>query len=204
MTECSIVGCERLYAAKGFCHLHYNRWKRHGDPLVARRMTPRGTSLTDRLALLSDRSGGPEACWTWTGTILDGAGRLPYGSLTHAGRPRGAHVWAFVNAGGELSADKPFVLHTCDNSVCVNPAHLYAGTHQRNMDDKVERNRQARLHGESNPRHRLTEDQVHEIRSLQGSAASATVGLRFGVCASTIQQIWNRKRWAHLPDVAGQ
>lgn len=32
--SCSVEGCKRKYDAKGFCHMHYNRWKRHGNPLI--------------------------------------------------------------------------------------------------------------------------------------------------------------------------
>lgn len=201
-TRCAVADCGRPHAAKGYCHFHYNRWKRHGDPLVAHRMTTRGASLADRLAALSDRSGGPDACWPWTGSISHRTStkRLPYGTLKHDGRQRGAHVWAYVAVNGEPPTGKPFVLHACDNSICVNPAHLYAGTHKRNMADKVERDRQSRLPGETNPRHLLTEEQVYEIRALQGSASSSVVGDRYNVSAAAVQYIWNRKRWAHLPE----
>jgi hypothetical protein len=30
-TKCSVNGCERPYAYKGFCHMHYSRFKRHGN-----------------------------------------------------------------------------------------------------------------------------------------------------------------------------
>jgi hypothetical protein len=54
------------------------------------------------------------------------------------------------------------VLHSCDNSRCINPLHLRLGTHQDNVADKVAKGRQARgsRHGAS----KLTEIQVAEIR----------------------------------------
>lgn len=199
---CKVADCDRPHAARGYCHVHYNRWKRHGDPLHAHRMVARGSTLTEKLDALSDRSGGPSACWPWTGSISHQGSttNLPYGNLLHDGRQRGAHVWAYIAVNGEPPEGKPFVLHTCDNSVCVNPAHLYAGTHRRNMADKVERDRQSRQPGVENPRHRLTEEQVYEIRGLRGFAPSTEVGPRFGVSATAVQYIWNRKRWAHLPE----
>ena len=33
---CSVDGCDRRYRARGFCNLHYLRWRRHGDPLTVR------------------------------------------------------------------------------------------------------------------------------------------------------------------------
>lgn len=33
--RCSIHGCERAHEARGWCLMHYTRWKRHGDPGIA-------------------------------------------------------------------------------------------------------------------------------------------------------------------------
>lgn len=194
---CKAPTCERRAAAKGYCNMHYNRWRRHGDPATVRTMVRRGSPLRERLEMRADRSAGPDGCWLWTG-CLGGNGYAP---MQYEGRTRYAHVWAYVHKHGEPPADRPFVCHTCDNRRCVNPAHLYAGTHQQNMDDKVERHRQARHPGESNAMHKLTDEQVYEIRDLQGRGFSTSqVAQMFGVSQSRISPIWNRKSWAHLPE----
>jgi HNH endonuclease len=33
---CSVPGCDRPHVARGWCKLHYYRWKRAGDPLLVR------------------------------------------------------------------------------------------------------------------------------------------------------------------------
>jgi len=52
-----------------------------------------------------------------------------------------AHILAWIDAHGRLPSEGALICHTCDNPPCVNPAHLYEGTHQSNMDDKVARGR---------------------------------------------------------------
>lgn len=32
--ECSVDGCKRKHSAKGYCKKHYERFRRHGDPMV--------------------------------------------------------------------------------------------------------------------------------------------------------------------------
>lgn len=60
------------------------------------------------------------------------------------------------------------VRHSCDNTRCINPEHLLLGTHQDNMDDKMERGRWhgGAPSGEKNGRAKLTEEQVLWARSV--------------------------------------
>lgn len=37
---CSVEGCTRLHAAKGYCHSHYDKWRLYGDPLAPSRRDP--------------------------------------------------------------------------------------------------------------------------------------------------------------------
>jgi hypothetical protein len=87
-----------------------------------------------------DRSGD---CWEWQGS------RTPAGygkvirqspgdpSTVLSGR---AHRLSYLMAYGPPPPDL-FVLHTCDNPPCVNPAHLFLGTAEDNARDMSRKGR---------------------------------------------------------------
>jgi len=78
-----------------------------------------------------DMSGGPDACWPWTGA------RHPsgYGGVSWRGGRVNAHRVAYELAYG--NPGKGFVCHHCDNPPCCNPAHLFLGTAQDNYRDSI-------------------------------------------------------------------
>ena len=74
-------------------------------------------------------------CWVWLGST----DKNGYGTI---GRVGGAHLKAHRESyryhTGEIPAGF-HVLHRCDVTCCINPAHLYVGTHQQNMKDLSDR-----------------------------------------------------------------
>jgi hypothetical protein len=85
-----------------------------------------------------DRSAGQDACWPWIGRRVCGYGMLNF--RRHSVRAN-RMVYRLVH--GEFD-NALFVCHRCDNPICVNPAHLWLGTHQDNMDDRNAKGRTAR------------------------------------------------------------
>ena len=102
----------------------------------------------------------------------------------------------------ELTRDPSLcVLHLCHNPLCVNPEHLYLGSHQDNSNDMVSANRQARLQGQTNGRTKLTAKQVMQIRRLYaaGGITQVKLGQKFGVTQEQVSNIIRGKIWSHLP-----
>jgi len=91
-----------------------------------------------------DKSGGPDACWPWTGFInkVTGYGQVSFRLLRS--NPMGAHQVAYFLTHGALNP-RLVVMHTCDNKVCCNPRHLCEDTHKANTQDAIDKGRRKKL-----------------------------------------------------------
>jgi hypothetical protein len=138
--------------------------------------------VKERFESKVDRTGD---CHVWTAyKNQDG-----YGKFKFDGRMVNAHrvAWSLVN--GEIPPGM-HVLHSCDNPGCVNPEHLFLGTHQDNMDDKVSKGRTARV---------LSSDLVHYIRMWSALGATQThIANRIGVGRFTVQNVLSGRTWSHV------
>ncbi len=105
-------------------------------------------------------------CWPWTGSrnYRPDNKQMTYGWLRWKGQMSRAHRVAWQLANSSVIPIGMQILHTCDNPVCCNPAHLRIGTHVENMADMKVKGRAVALRGADSPRAKFTEEEVREIR----------------------------------------
>ena len=88
------------------------------------------------------------------------------------------------------------IRHLDGNKTNNNVYNLCYGTAKENGQDKVRHGNSAK--GEKNKKSKLNNDQVLEIRRLQGIKKSAEVAKDFNISVCNIYRIWNQKYWKHI------
>jgi len=134
----------------------------------------------------------PSGCWEWTGHIHDG-----YGCITINYKNLRCHRVSYTINKGDIP-NGMCVCHRCDNRACINPDHLFLGTYQDNMDDKVSKNRQNKPKGQKHPMSILTNEDVLKIRELSGTISQRKIAKLFSVKQPSIYKIVNRITWTHI------
>lgn len=129
-------------------------------------------------------------CWLWTGVIgKNGYGRMRIGPA----KLRFAHRISYQEHVGQIPTGL-YVLHKCDNPMCVNPDHLFLGTISENNKDSAKKGRT--LKGEDHQNHKLTEDIIRAIRESSNSTRS--LSKKYGVARRTIDKVRHRVTWRHI------
>jgi predicted XRE-type DNA-binding protein len=184
---CFVADCPNKYFAKSFCNKHYRRWRNTGNPLTFRRNFGQGENTEERFWSRVIKSG---KCWIWQG----GVSPYGYGYVGYKGKVWQAHRLSWLLT---FNKKPKFLLHSCDNKLCVNTLHLSEGNHTQNMADMVNKSRQAR--GERNGHSKLSESEAMEvIQMLKSKKQQKEIAAIFNIARPTVSSIATGKSWKHL------
>lgn len=158
--RCVIDGCDAPYYGSGYCKKHHQwHWKRGLLP------PPKVVSLSEKLrqnsALQQDTG-----CILWTAWKNNrgyGVVGLPLGKKAYA------HRISYELTNGPIPEGMS-VCHRCDTQACINPAHLFVGTHQENMRDSAAKGRAKQPKPRLGTAHHLAAFTVDQVRLIRGSS----------------------------------
>lgn len=128
-------------------------------------------------------------CWLWLKSLdKDGYGWF------YLNKNMKAHVASWELFKG--SRNGLWVLHNCDVRRCVNPEHLYLGTNDDNVRDRMERGKFEILRGSKIGNSKLIESEVRAIR--KDSREQKYIAADYGISVASVSLIQARKNWKHV------
>lgn len=133
-------------------------------------------------------------CWNWIGTRSPKGG---YGIFTC--KPADifkerAHYSAWKLYKSDIEPNQR-VLHSCDDSFCVNPDHLFLSDKLGYAEYRVSKGRHNR--GEQHGTAKLTEPQVLAI--IADDRLGRVIADEYNIAKSTVCDIKRGRSWSHLP-----
>jgi hypothetical protein len=130
-------------------------------------------------------------CWLWDG----GQNQHGYGRFNVDGKNDKAHRASWRLHKGQIPAGL-FVLHRCDIPCCVNPDHLFLGTHLDNTLDRMAKGRRCAPSSERSSNAKFTPDLVRHIRASK--IPNVQLAEMLSVDRGTILRIRNLRSWREV------
>jgi hypothetical protein len=135
-----------------------------------------------------------DSCWLYIGIL----GKQGYGKFTIKSTTIGLHRLSYIYNSDKAIPNNLHVLHKCDIPNCFNPDHLFLGTNQDNIDDKMNKGRHIASIGENNGRSKLSNKEVIDIYSSNNATNESAI--KYAIHPSEILRIKNKANWKTLTD----
>lgn len=186
---CSIEGCDKTHRARGWCLRHWDKWRKHGDPLGGRDYAIAQKFYND---VVLPYDGDECLIWQYSRTSKG------YGHLSVVGRSGIVSRMLCEDVNGPPPEADFDAAHSCGrgHQGCVTKRHISWKTKTENQADRLGHGTMTR--GEKHPGARLSEDDVRAIRALRGSMVQREIGELFGVERKTISDIFWGKTWGWM------
>ena len=175
--------------------MHWQRWRRHGDPMAEHQMSPL-RDIDEKIDFHLGRAVQDGDCLIVSG----GMNTEGYKQIRVDGRLRLLHRLVLERSIGRELGPEDLALHSCHRPNCCQVSHLRVGTKKDNSDDMFLAEREKPVKGVAHPSAKLSEDDVREIRRKfdAGGYTFASLGRQYGVAYQGIRQIVRRRTWKHV------
>lgn len=128
-------------------------------------------------------------CIEWSGAKKSSG----YGHVTINKKQLMVHRLAYRLFLGQIPNDK-LVCHSCDNKLCINPSHLFLGSHKDNSQDASKKG----LLSFGSRRYNAKFDESVALKIKTSNKKSRFLAEKYGVCLQTIRNIKAGRRWRHV------
>jgi hypothetical protein len=121
-------------------------------------------------------------CWVWVGDKWTNG----YGRAYVAGKSFRAHRLLYEYWFDTVIPENIYACHSCDNKVCVNPYHIFLGTHSDNMKDAAKKGRLFCPKGSKNKK-RIDRTLV---LSYKGKLSGRKTAKLLNISENSVSRIW--------------
>jgi len=128
-------------------------------------------------------------CWEWNSSFT----RQGYGQARIGQTMKAMHRFFFEHHKGPVNSGA-LICHRCNNRKCVNPAHLYAGTHKQNSADAIAAGTTTK--GERMGTSKLKESEAISIR--ESNMPALDIAAKYSISVWTVFDIRSGRRWSYL------
>jgi predicted XRE-type DNA-binding protein len=137
-----------------------------------------------------------DGCWECVSRKLGSCG---YIYIHHNDKQIRLHRYVFEKEVGPI-VEGNVILHKCDNRKCFNPNHLQQGTQIENVLDMYQKGRSYDKSGSNNPRSKLSNKDVYEIKHLLSytKITQREIAQLYGVDHTQISMIFRNKRFTNI------
>lgn len=140
-----------------------------------------------------------DECWPWKASKY-GLGYGQFWILKPARKMIPAHRYVYQEIHNLELKTNDIICHRCDNPSCVNPVHLFKGTHKDNVADCIRKNRRVYSKGENNGNCKLNESLIKDIRVeyATGNYTLQDLATKYKIGNMQVSRIVRKLRWKHI------
>lgn len=183
--KCPVINCKKeIKYGRKTCEMHYMRMHRNGDFHNKKK-----SKISRKISFTINENG-----------CFEVDSHAPYTTGYFVAKINGVRKQLHRHVYEECFGDIPegmFICHKCDNKKCINPEHLEVGTHEKNVQDAVDRGLY-RI-GESHPNSKLTESEVVSIKIMLSSGMkNIDIAKVTNAHKDTVSDIKRGKAWKHV------